>query len=184
MSKFETGRDPISLIVAAVERQLRTAFEKDQWAFEIVPDPMTTNEFSRLIGITPCLLLAWHGFRDAGLSREFRATASLALTVILKNPDNRAARFIGDTHRPGLFPTLSTLIKALHGVTLQGIGSIRVTGSEQRYADAAADQSLVIGSVELEIGVGFDSLADLAEADDFEGLIYRPEGETDEESVR
>jgi len=125
-------RDPITLMAEAVEARLRLYFLPERWFFEIVPDPLTVDEFRSVTGNTPLLALSWRQFTpQAPAARGFKGQIGLRLTIVVKNSSRRASRFLGDARGPGLFPALCTAMTGLNGHTVAGLGTILVSAAAQ-----------------------------------------------------
>lgn len=165
--------DPLSAFAAAVETRLRGWFPANRWAFEIVPDPITLEEFRRVLAVTPLLAFSWQSLKpakDAG--RAFQGELRFRITLVVKNPNARSARFLGDSKGPGLFPAVATVVAALHGWTAPELGTLFATDVNQSYADGWDDVSGAIATIDLAATIKFgDVLGAAAGADDFLRLL-------------
>lgn len=161
--------DPITAVHQAVGTRLRSAFAEDRWTFELVPSPLTLDEFKSIVAkATPWLGLSWREIApDAASGRQMLARLGFTLTIVIKN-SGRAARFLGDRLGPGLYA--STLIAAalLHGLLVADVGTLLVTRAGSAFADGYSDMGIAIATVDLDVTVSLtDVLTDIAASDDF-----------------
>ncbi len=168
--------DPFTAWTHGIEARLRLFFKADRWAFRVVPDPLSIEEFKSLVGErTPLLGLGWRQLNpnDKSVGRRFQGASGLRLTIVVKNP-NRAARFLGDAKTPGLFPSLAGAIALLNGYTLVDVGTLFVTAGSQAYAEGYGDINAAIATIDLSatIAIG-DVTGDLAAAPDFLKLVSK-----------
>jgi hypothetical protein len=148
--------DVFTELSKAIEARLRLAFAADKWHFEIVPDPMTVQEFERLTGMTPMLALAWRKFTQSAQGRAPSGDVTMGLTVIVKNQAGRPGRFYGDALGPGLFPAVRAAITMLHGYSVGGnCGTIDVGEAAMTYAEGAANMALAMARIEMTCFVKF-----------------------------
>lgn len=159
--------DVFSLAAKAVETRLREVFVASHWQFEIVPDPMTLEEFKRLTGLTPMLALAWRGFEQSAQGRAPTGVIRFSLLIIVKNVAGRVARYLGDDAGPGLFPAMHAAIQQLHGFTAAELGTLFVTSCDPTYGENAADMALAMARIEFGGTFKFPN----PEADDFKRLV-------------
>ncbi len=165
--------DPITATHQAVEARLRTAFAHDRWTFELVPSPLTLEEFRSIVAkATPWLGFAWREVAvDQASGRRITGRLGFTLTIVIKNT-GREARFTGDRLGPGLYS--STLIAAalLSGLKVDGVGTLFVSRAGSAFADGWSDMSIAIGTIELDMTTDLaDVLAALATSDDFLRLV-------------
>lgn len=165
--------DPISDMHLAIEPLLRPYFVAGKWQIDAVPHPLSLGEFQRLLGVSPWIGIAWREFTPAAnAGRLLKGTHSLMLTLAVKNASGRVARLFGDRLGPGLYPALATAAGALHGRTVQGLGTLQVTRAGQAYSDGFGDLTVAIGVVELTCHTVMTPMADQVEAaPDFARLV-------------
>lgn len=161
--------DPISAAFAAIQARLRTYFLPTKWDFAIVPDPMSLEEFKRLIRKTPLLALGWRQLNPSkAVGRRFQGDLGLRLTIVVKNPLEGGQRFLGDARGPGLFPAMASAIALLNGFTDPALGTVFVTAAAQAYADGYADHDIAIATLDLGAVVAIgDVTGAAADAPDF-----------------
>lgn len=165
--------DPFTATTQAIETRLRTVFSVAKWFFELVPHPLTTEEFRSVTGNTPLLALAWMGLSPTGSpGRRFQGRCDLRLTIIVKNQNRRSQRFLGDARGPGLFPAMAGATAVLHGYTKADLGTFFVTGIAQTYAEGFNDLSMAIATIDLTIDLALgDYLGAAAQEPDFLRLL-------------
>lgn len=166
--------DPFTAWTHGIEARLRLAFDAKRWDFHVVPDPLSIEEFKSIAGIkTPLLALGWRQLNPNAktVGRRFQGDAGLRLTIAVKNP-TRAARFLGDAKKPGLFPSIASAIALLNGYTLVDVGTLFVTACSQAYAEGFGDITVAIATLDLTatIAIG-DVTGDLADAPDYLKLV-------------
>ena len=165
--------DPFTAWTHGIEARLRLFFKADRWAFHVVPDPFSIEEFRSLVSArTPMLALGWRQLNpNAKTAGRFQGEAGLRLTIAVKNP-TRAARFLGDGKTPGLYPSMAGVIALLNGYTLNDVGTLFVTACSQAYAEGFGDATVSIATLDLTatIVIG-DITGDGATAPDFLQLI-------------
>lgn len=166
--------DPFTAWTNGIEARLRTFFKADRWAFHVVPDPFSIEEFRALVSArTPMLALGWRQMNPNAktLGRRFQGDAGLRLTIAVKNPI-RTARFLGDGKTPGLFPSIAGAIALLNGYTLVDVGTLFVTACSQAYAEGFSDATVSIATLDLTATIVIsDVTGDLAAAPDFLQLV-------------
>lgn len=163
--------NPIMAIDAAVETRLRGAFEQRRWAFERVPDPMTLQEFTRLLRATPWLGLGWTDLAASAQGRQVTGTLSFSLTICVRNP-GAAARFHGDGQGPGLYVATMAAAALLHGMTIPGIGTVQITRAGSAFAEGYAEQQIAISRLTFEVATSLgDFLGAVAALPDLKELV-------------
>lgn len=165
--------DSISDIHLALEPLLRPYFARDRWQIDTVPMPLSLGEFTRLMRMTAWIGVGWEQFRPApGGGRQLLGNHDLTLTMCVKNNAGIGPRLLGDRLGPGLYPSLVTAAVALHGRTVEDVGTLQVTSVAQSYADGYGDLTAAIGVVKLtcntKLSPPFDTAAD---APDFARLV-------------
>ncbi|MDC7787968.1 hypothetical protein PQJ75_13815 [Rhodoplanes sp. TEM] len=165
--------DPITAVHQAVEARLRTVFAPSRWPFELVPSPMTLDEFKGVVAkATPWLGFSWRSIEpDANAGRTITGRLGFTLTIVIKNT-SRAARFLGDRVGPGLYPSTIAAAALLHGLTVPGVGTLSVTRAGSAFADGWSDVGIAIATVDVDVGVDLsDALDAIASSDDFLRLV-------------
>lgn len=165
--------DPITAVHQAVEARLRTAFGGERWTFELVPSPMTIDEFKAIVmKSTPWLGFAWRSIEpDANAGRTITGRLGFTLTICIRN-QGRAARFLGDRLGPGLYASALAAAALLHGLTVTDVGTLAVTRAASAFADGWSDMSIAIATVDVDVSVDLsDVLAAIATSDDFLRLV-------------
>jgi hypothetical protein len=147
--------DIFSQVSIAVQRRLNEVFLPDKWRFEVCADPMTLREFQRIIGTTPTLAFAWNGFEPGNQARAVTGKARFALTIIVKNEMSPVARLVGDARGPGLWPSVQTAIKYLHGATLGDLCSLAVTKAQSAYAEGVINEAMAMARIDFETTLTF-----------------------------
>jgi hypothetical protein len=181
--------DPISAAFAAIETRLRTYFLPRVWEFAIVPDPLSVEEFKRLVRKTPLLALGWRQLNPSkAVGRRFQGDLGLRLTIVVRNPLEGGQRFLGDARGPGLFPAMSGAIALLNGFTHPDLGTVFVTAAAQAYADGYADHDIAIATLDLGVLVTIGDVTGAGEAaPDFLKLLSEfepwPDGHERDEPV-
>ncbi|WNJ89167.1 hypothetical protein [Bosea sp. 685] len=162
--------DPFTRISTAIEDRLRLAFKANRWDFHIVPDPLSDAEFRSLVTRTPLLALSFRQMNppDKGVGRRFSGNLGMRLTIVVKNPNGRQYRYLGDAKGPGLFPSMSGAALLLNGFTVADLGTIFVGAIAQAYAEGFPDLNAAIATIDLTMLATFgDILGDFENADDF-----------------
>jgi hypothetical protein len=162
--------DPFTRISKAVEARLRLFFTAARWDFHVVPDPLSEQEFRALVTRTPLLALSFRQMNppDKGGGRRFSGNLGMRLTVVVKNPSGRSARFLGDARGPGLFPAMSGAALLLNGHTVEDLGTIFVGAIAQAYAEGFADLNAAIATIDLTMLATFGDITGAYEtADEF-----------------
>lgn len=164
--------DPISAVHQAVETRLRTAFAASQWAYELVPSPLTIDEFKSIVAkATPWLGLAWRDLAPDQTGRSIVGKLGFTLTIVIKN-QGRNARFLGDRLGPGLYASTLLASALLHGLGVPGVGSLSVARAGSAFAEGWSDIGVAIATVDLDILISTDTLLmDIAASDDFLRLV-------------
>lgn len=168
-----TTIDPITAVHQAVETRLRTAFAADRWTFELVPSPLTLEEFKAIVAkATPWLGFSWREIApDAESGRRLLARLGFTLTIVIKNA-GRAARFLGDRLGPGLYASTLVAAALLHGLAVADVGTLTVSRAGAAFADGYSDMGIAIAAVDVDVTVSLASvLGDLAASDDFLRLV-------------
>lgn len=166
--------DPISAVAKAIENRLREFFPEKKWDFRHVPAALTLTEFKSHISRNPLLALAFRSLPPASNSgRIFQGDIQLGLTIVVMNPNTaNGARFFGDQHGPGLFPSLATVVGALNGWTCKGIGTFFIGRIDQSYAEGWDNMNMVLASVDITARIMFDDvLGEASKAPEFLTLL-------------
>lgn len=165
--------DPITLVHRAVADLVAPWFDPKKWmAPAVIGLPMTPDEFRRLSEQTPRLHLGWEGFKaDAAMARSFAGQLSFRLVAVVKNPE-RSRVHLGDRLGPGLYPVVMALAAALHGQTIEGVGTIQVTDANQANIDGWQTLGAAAGIVSFSIHTSLgDLLGTGADAPAFTALV-------------
>lgn len=165
--------DPITAVHQAVEARLRTAFAADKWAFELVPSPLTLDEFKAIVAkATPWLGLAWRELApDPDSGRRLRGRLGFSLIIVVKN-QGRAARFLGDRLGPGLYASTLLAAALLHGHSVAGLGTLILARAGSAFADGYSDLAIAIAVVDFDVLVNVADVLDaIAASDDFLRLV-------------
>lgn len=151
--------DPVTLVHRAVADLVAPWFDTKKWmAPAVIGLPMTPDEFRRLSEQTPRLHLGWEGFKaNAEAARMFAGTLSFRLVAVVKHPE-RSGVHLGDRLGPGLYPVVMALVAALHGRTIDGVGTIQVTDANQANIDGWRSMGAAAGIVSFAVHT---SLGDL-----------------------
>ncbi len=160
--------DPISAAFTAIETRLCTFFRKP-WAFAVVPDPMSLDEFKAVTRTTPLLALGWRQFNPSKtVGRRFQGELGMRLTIVVKHPLDAGKRFMGDARGPGLFPAIAGAVALVNGFTDPTVGTFSVTAIAQAYAEGYGDHNIAIATIDIGclVVIG-DATGDLASAPDF-----------------
>lgn len=165
--------DPITLVHRAVADLVAPWFDPAKWlAPAVVGLPMTPDEFRRLSEQTPRLHLGFEGFKaKASMVRSFEGDLSFRMIAVVKNPD-RSRVHLGDRLGPGLYPVLMSLVAALHGQTIEDVGSIEVTDANQANIDGWQTMGAAAGIVSFSIHTSLGDLLGMgADAPAFTSLV-------------
>lgn len=163
--------NPITAIDEAVEARLRTAFLANRWSFQRVPDPMTLDEFKRLMRATPWLGLGWTDLAASPQGRQVQGQLSFSLTICVKNVGHEA-RFHGDRQGPGLYVATMVAAALLHGMTIRDVGTIQVTRAASAFAEGFGDASIAIARLTFQVTTSLgDFLGAVAQLPELKELI-------------
>lgn len=160
--------DPFTATWLAIERQLRLVFPKEGpsevWQIELVPDPMTRDEFISIANRCPFIGVSWRQVTpDQGNGRNFAGRLGFRVTIVVKNSRGRQFRFLGDARGAGLFSAATAAVYVLQGAQVENVGALNVAAWAQAYAEGFNDQSAAIATLDVDVHT---SLKDaLGEAD-------------------
>ncbi|GLK85689.1 hypothetical protein [Ancylobacter defluvii] len=157
--------DPISEISVAIALLLAPYFPAAKWngTPAIVGLPFSPEQFKRLADTTPRLHIGWEGVKPSGAGRSFKGTFTFRLIIVVKNT-GRSGPMLGDKLGPGIYPSVMAAVAALHGRTLNGIGSIEVTDANQATVDGWREIGAAAGIVSFTINNGLGDLLGEGEA--------------------
>lgn len=178
--------DPISALHAAIVARLREKLPAKSWMIEPVPWAMTTDDFKRLMKVTPWIGIAWSGLvADKAAGRAVAGPLGVTVYVCTKN-SRLSGRYLGDATGPGLYPSTVLVAALLAGLTVPPVGTLRCTGLASAYAEGVGDMDAGLASITFEVHVDLgDFLADHAALDDFATLVtswdFTPDGTTEGE---
>ena len=178
--------DPISTVAASVETRLRTWFPKEKWDFFHVPAALSLEEFRRHVRRLPMFALAFRSLIPAdNCGRKFKGIITFSLTLVVRNQNAATgARFFGDRLGPGLFPTLSSAIAALHGWTVRDLGTFSVGNISQTFAEGWNDLDTALATFEIKALISFDDvLGEVGKAPEFLSLLTHWDLQTEEEPI-
>ncbi|WP_323034529.1 hypothetical protein [Pararhodobacter sp.] len=165
--------DPVTLVHRAVADLVAPWFDPKKWmAPAVIGLPMTPDEFRRLSEQTPRMHLGWEGFKANGeMGRMFAGTLSFRLMAVIKNSE-RSNVHMGDRHGPGLYPVVMALGAALHGQTIENVGTIQVTDANQANIDGWKTLGAAAGIVSFNVHTSLgDLLGAGADAPAFTRLV-------------
>ncbi|MQT14390.1 hypothetical protein [Segnochrobactrum spirostomi] len=138
-------RDPLTLLHEAIAGALRDGLGA-RWRIEPIPWPMTVDELQQLIKKAPVAAVAFTGFRPDGGGRVLSGEAQFAVLVIVTST-KLPERFLGSTAAPGLYRGVMAAAKAVHGLTVTGLGSLAAGEIRQSYSDGYGSLQLALGVV-------------------------------------
>lgn len=175
-------RDPITLVHEAIVGALTPALGP-RWTIETIPWPLTVDELRQLLQRTPVAAIAFGEFDPDAAARRLAGEVAFRILVGVKSA-KRPARFLGETTSPGLYRGLMATAKAVHGLTVPGLGTLQVGRIVPSYSDAfsALDLALGVVPVTCRVVVG-DVLGWADEMDDLDAIATTwpdaPEAPTD-----
>jgi hypothetical protein len=161
--------DPITAMTRGIETILRELLTS-RWSIEHVPDPLTMQEFQRLLQATPFVGIAWTKTTigpEAG--RRPMMTPIIKLTFCVKNT-SRSGRLLGDDAGPGLYPAMEAARMLLHARAIDVIGTLSVTECSQVYADGYGQMDLALGQMTIQTVTAAENAATVADLPDFRRL--------------
>lgn len=138
-------RDPLTLLHEAIAGALRAGLGA-RWQIEPIPWPMTVEELQQLLKKAPVAAVAFTGFRPDGGGRVLSGEAQFTILVIVTST-KLPERFLGSPAAPGLYRGLMSSAKAVHGLTIDGLGSLVVGEVRQSYSDGYGSLQLALGVV-------------------------------------
>lgn len=169
---MDISHTPIRVMEPAITERLRLAFPERDFQIQRVPPVLTTDEFKRIVRLTPFIGLAWMGFRpDPDAGRTVKAVMNWRLMLVVKASSTLETRFKGDKRDIGLDAMIDVALVLLQGAVFENIGSCSVTRAEAIFADGWADDATVLAQVDFDIRFSATPAAlQLRTVDDFSAL--------------
>ena len=163
--------DPIATLLDALEAQLETVFPKGRWHYSEQNEAMSPEEFGQLISRLPHIGIGWASWRsDSKGEKRFQGVLAFKIWIVVKHPQLKG-RLRGDPRGPGLYASAVQAAQLLQGLTVPGIGSVKLTNVAPAFAQGFTSQNLALALIE---GSVFAQIGDVTGAVDglpaFKGL--------------
>lgn len=156
--------DPVSAMIDATRAALQEHLPARRWHYSEQSDTMSEAQFRELINRCPHVAIAWAGWpAEARAGKRYAGRLALRIWIVVKHT-HLTGRFRGDAAGPGLYPAMATAIAALHGLTLDGIGTLSVTSAAPAFAQGFLDNNIAVGLIELSTPVHMPDVLGAVEA--------------------
>lgn len=146
---------PLNIIARALQARLQAAFPLSLFQHDFVPAKLDAKAWAKLTTRTPFIGLGWvevAPVRDVG--RLFTGESIWSVFLVAKNNYSIGARYFGDAQgqqdAPGLFAMTQVAIAVLHGMKIQGVGSVSVTRASNIYGEGW-DESMASCLIDLSV---------------------------------
>ncbi len=136
-------------VASALDARLKLIFP-DPFTVGLMPPAPSKAEFDRLTARKPYVGYAFENLRARSSSRLFSATADWMVLLAVDNADI-SRRHIGDERGIGLFGMITAAVYGLNGWTLEGIGTMTVSGADIIVREDWANETTAIAIIELAI---------------------------------
>ncbi|WP_018169092.1 phage protein Gp37 [Thioalkalivibrio sp. ALMg9] len=117
----------------------------------------------------PGIYIAWSGARQAAReSQQPEAVARYVAYVVTGHASGERERRRGNQRQVGAYELIQRLVPGLHGLTVQGIGTLAFRSIENLYSDRFDKEGVVVYGIEYHMGMTFPPAFDAADLAPFE----------------
>ncbi len=130
----------LGTIGRALQFRLEAAFPLTLFQHSFVPAKLDAKEWIKLTTRTPFVGLGWNEVSPTkSTSRLFDGASTWSVFLTTKNNFSIGDRYFGDSqgqqNAPGLFAMVQMAIAVLHGMTIDGVGTVNVVRASNAYGE-------------------------------------------------
>ncbi len=151
---FPEPKTQLHLFSEHLEDRLKAVFPTP-FTVALMPPAPSKTEFERLTSRKPFVGFAFAGLKPTGSGRIFNCSSSWMVFLAVDNTEV-VRRHIGDERGVGLFGMITATVFALNGWTIEGVGSVTVTGADVVVREDWANDTTAIAMVDIEVGLVID----------------------------
>lgn len=138
---------------AALLARLALAFKAPTFQLELMPPAPTKKEWEQITRVRPFVGLSWAGFEPGAQARGLTGDSEWIVYLVVDNAGDVAARWTGDSRGIGLFGMVTAAGHLLHGFTVDGVGSAKITSIDSLWREDWADDATAIVAIGLKVGM-------------------------------
>jgi hypothetical protein len=145
---------PLALLAKAIECRARVFFPENQFGLVWLPARVTPKAWNALVKKYPTIGLCFASFGRGESQSDLTGPSHWQMVVATKNPNRNTGQMFGDATSPGLLTMLGAAGIALHGFTIPGFGSVKVSELTHAMIEQLEDEDVAIGTVDFTVNTG------------------------------
>jgi len=155
----------------AIADRLHQVFPETRFSHQVIPPRATKSQWDNLVRATPLVALAYESWSpQTSTGAQFRGDLTFALVLITKHGTARD-QYLGDGVVPGIIGMSALASYALHGWTIDDVGTCQIAHSAAvQEMDWLREDLAAAGLVVRIPNVGFEDADLITELDDFLAL--------------
>lgn len=116
----------------------------------------------------PGIYVSWGGARGDGNLAQPAASARYVVYVVTGHASGNRERRRGNARQVGAYELLERIVPAVHGLTVQGVGTLALDSIDNLYSEHFDKQGVVIYGASYRLNLMFPPAFDVNTLDDFE----------------
>lgn len=166
--------DILTLTARALQDRLKSVLPEGQFQHAFLPARLDAGVWKQLVTRTPFVGLGWSTLDHDQGARSFTGYSQWIVFLVVKNPGSGfAPRYLGDAQSQGLFAVTCAAVAVLHGMTIDGVGTVSVRSAGNSFAEGYDPEHGAMAALEVRVG------ARLTVASSFTGLGATPDALTE-----